>query len=229
MPNIPKQKAYDALVVAHGILPSKVCLRALAEVSKRVLVLDGAADRMIAMSLWPHIILGDLDSISDSALKSARRHGTRIVQIKEQETSDLEKGLRFCLQRKWKRIAVVGFLGHRLDHTLNAFGIFSKFTALKITLIAAQSIGQVLHGKLNFRCTVQPGQQISLIPLPVARGVTLAGVKWPLRNRVLCQSGEVSLSNTASDTTVTIRQSAGCCLFVVNRRKQIFLDCNITT
>jgi len=212
-----KKQFYDALVVAHGDLPSEACLKALSKASRRLIALDGAADRLIAIGLWPHVILGDLDSISASALKSAPRHGTRIVQIKEQKTSDLEKGLRFCKQRDWRCIAVTGFLGNRLDHSLNAFGVLSKFHALEITLITSQSIARVLHGHSAFKCAVRPGQQISLMPLPIARGVALTGVKWPLRSQTLRQTGLVSLSNKATHTMVTVRQASGCSLFIVQR------------
>jgi len=220
-----KKQLYDALVVAHGDLPPKACLKALSKASRRLIALDGAADRLIAIGLWPHIILGDLDSISASALKSTPRHGVKIVQIKEQQTSDLEKGLQFCKEQNWKHIAVTGFLGHRLDHSLNAFGVLSRFRDLEITLITSQSIARVLHGRVTFKCAMQPGQQISLMPLPVARGVTLIGVKWPLRNQTLRQTGFVSLSNEATQTAVTMRQTSGCGLFIVQRRRgQIELE-----
>jgi thiamine pyrophosphokinase len=220
-----KTQFYDVLVVAHGDLPPKACLKALANASRRLIALDGAADRLIAMGLRPHVILGDLDSISASALKLAPRHGTRIVQIKEQKTSDLGKGLQFCKERNWKRIAVTGFLGNRLDHSLNAFGVLSKFHDLEMTLITSQSIARVLHGHSAFKCAVRPGQQISLMPLPVTRGVTLTGVKWPLHSQTLRQTGLVSLSNKATHTMVTVRQASGCSLFIAQRRRgQIELE-----
>lgn len=220
-----KKQFYDALVVAHGDLPPKACLKALSKASRRVIALDGAADRLIAMGLRPHVILGDLDSISASALKLASRRGTRIVQIKEQKTSDLEKGLQFCKERNWKRIAVAGFLGHRLDHSLNAFGLLSRFRDLEMTLITSQSIARILHGHSALTCAVRSGQQISLMPLPAARGVTLTGVKWPLHSQTLRQTGLVSLSNEATDALVAVRQSSGCSLLIVQRRRgQIELE-----
>ncbi|MFH1010823.1 MAG: thiamine diphosphokinase [bacterium] len=219
---------YDALVVAHGDSPSRACLLALAAASRRVVALDGAANRLLAIGVQPHFILGDLDSISPQALKSASRHRTRIVRLKEQETSDLEKGLRFCVKRGWKQIAFVGFLGPRLDHSLNAFGAFSKFRDLEITLITSQSIGHLLHGRMTLTCRVRPGLRISLMPLPVAKGVTLSGVRWPLRGRTLRQGDSVSLSNEAIEPIVRLRQGSGSSVVITDRRpKQVALECEI--
>jgi thiamine pyrophosphokinase len=221
---------YDAVVVADGGLPSGGSLKALAKASRRVIALDGATDRLIVIGLWPHLIVGDLDSISPRALNSARRCQTTIIQLKEQETSDLEKGLRFCRRHRWRRIAVVGFLGSRLDHSLNASGVFLNFSDLEITLITSQSIGRILNGRLTASFPARLRSPISLMPLPVAKGVRLSGVRWPFRRRTLRQGGFVSLSNEAVESVVTVRQTSGCSVFVAERRRgQVFLACEIRT
>lgn len=220
---------YDALLLAHGDLPPKACLRALAHASRRTVALDGAADRLSRMGLWPDFILGDLDSVSTSTLKSAARRRITVLPVKEQKTSDLEKGLRFCQSRGWKRVAVAGILGPRLDHSLNALSIFAKYSALEVTLLTSQSIGRVVHGHTSLSCAVRPGLRLSLMPAPVARGVTLSGVSWPLRGRTLRQDGLVSLSNKAVAPVVSMCQTSGCSIFIVQRsRGQIALACDTT-
>ena len=223
----PKKIIYDAFVFANGEPPPKACLRALCKNSRHVVALDGATERLIALGMWPDVIVGDLDSISASTLKQAARRKAKIVRITEQETSDLEKGLQFCQRRGWKQIAVSGFMGPRLDHSVNALGVFAKFPKLELTLITLQSIGRIVQGRRVLTCSVQPGLQISVMPIPEARGVTLTGVKWPLKNRTLTLNGKVSLSNEATTDVVTLRQTSGCSIFITHRhRSQITLDCN---
>ncbi len=222
-----KNIIYDAFVLANGEPPPKACLRTLCESSRHVVALDGATERLIALRIWPDVILGDLDSISTSTLKQATRRNIKIVRISGQETADLEKGLRFCQRRGWKRIIVSGFIGPRLDHSVNALGVFAKFSKLELTLITSQSIGRVVQGRRVLTCSMQPGLRVSIMPLPEARGVTLTGVKWPLNNRTLKLSGKVSLSNEATSNVVTMRQTSGCSIFILHRRRsQIFLDCD---
>ncbi len=217
--------SYDALLVADGSLPSGKCLRALIDASRRTIALDGAADQLDRKGLRPDIILGDLDSISPSTLKSAARRRITIVRVAEQETPDLDKGLRLCHRRAWKRVCVAGFLGPRLDHSLNALGAFAKFDDLELTLITSQSIGRVVHGPAALTCTVRPGLRLSVMPAPVAHGITLSGVRWRLRARTLRQGGLVSLSNEAIAPVVTMRQTSGCSIFIAQRRRdQISLD-----
>jgi thiamine pyrophosphokinase len=211
-------------------LPSEKCLRALAEASRRTIALDGAADRLGSKGLWPDVILGDLDSISPSTLKSGARRRITVVPVAEQETPDLDKGLRFCQRRGWKRVCIAGFLGPRLDHSLNALGTFAKYDDLELTLVTSQSIGRVVHGHAGLTCTCRPGLRLSLMPAPVARGVTLSGVRWPLRRRTLRQGGLVSLSNEAIARVVTMRQTSGCTIFITQRRRgQISLACAMPT
>ncbi|MBU1936484.1 hypothetical protein KKG05_03730, partial [bacterium] len=109
-----------------------------------------------------------------------------------------------------------------------AFGVFTKFPKLELTLITSQSIGRVVQGRRVLTCVAHPGLQISIIPLPEARGVTLIGVKWPLKNRTLKLNGKISLSNEATDKSVILRQTSGCTIFITHRhRNQIVFD-NIT-
>jgi thiamine pyrophosphokinase len=213
------KKTYDVFILAKGTPLSKSCLRALCESSRRVIALDGATERLFSMRIKPDMILGDLDSISASTLKKAQRRNIKIIRVTEQETSDLEKGLRYCQRRGWKRIVVAGFLGPRLDHSANAFGVFSKFPKLELTLITSESIGRIMHGRRTFTCTTKPGLQISIMPIPEARGITLTGVKWPLKNRTLKLSGNVSLSNKATSDTVTLRQTSGTTIITTTRRR----------
>jgi thiamine pyrophosphokinase len=217
--------SYDALLVADGSLPSGRCLRALIDASRRTVALDGAANQLSRRRLRFDIILGDLDSISPSTLKSAARRRITILRVPEQETPDLDKGLRLCQRRRWKRVCIVGFLGPRLDHSLNALGAFAKYDDLELTLVTSQSIGRVVHGRAALMCTVRPGLRLSLMPTPMARGVILSGVRWPLRRRTLRQGGFVSLSNEAIAPVVTMRQASGCSIFIAQRRRdQISLD-----
>ncbi|MBU1937913.1 thiamine diphosphokinase, partial [bacterium] len=148
---------YDAFVLANGNSPPKACVQALCKNSRRVVALDGATERLIAMGIWPDMILGDLDSISASTLKQAQRRNIKIVRVIEQETPDIEKGLQYCQRRGWKRIAVAGFIGPRLDHSINAFGVFTKFPKLELTLITSQSIGRVVQGRRVLTCVAHPG------------------------------------------------------------------------
>jgi thiamine pyrophosphokinase len=230
--DIPQDSAkalYDALVVADGELPPSTSLKALARASRRVIALDGATDRLIAIGFWPHFIIGDLDSISPRTLNSARRRRSKIIPLREQETSDLEKGLRFCRQHRWRRIAVVGFMGSRLDHSLYASGVFSNFGDLETTLITPASIGRVLHGCLTATFRIPPRSPVSLLPLPIAKGVTMSGVRWPFRRRTLQQGGFVSLSNEVTESVVSVKQTSGCSVFVAKRHGQILLACEIKT
>lgn len=221
---------YDAFLLAHGDKPTIACLRALVNNSRHVIALNGASEQLIALKLWPDFILGDLDSVSAAMLKSAARHRARVVHIKEQETPDLEKGLHFCKSKRWERIVLAGFLGPRLDHSLNALSAVMAYPEMEITLVTSESIGRVIHGRKTLKCSVKSGLKVSVMPMPVARGVTLSGVKWPLRNKTLKQSGTVSLSNEATESVATMRQNSGCSIFILQRRRgQITLDICLDT
>lgn len=55
---------------------------------------------------------------------------TRVIQIDEQDSTDLEKAIRFVINMDSlpKKIIALGAFGGRIDHTLSSIHVLYKFT-----------------------------------------------------------------------------------------------------
>src|SRR5258708_37350148 len=91
----PPSALLHALIIANGPLPPLPMVRRVRERADLVVCADGGANRARSAGITPDIILGDLDSL----LAATRRfyRGTPLFRIPDQESTDLEKAILFCI------------------------------------------------------------------------------------------------------------------------------------
>ena len=79
------------LIVANGDWPKQFQLETVGTY-RVVVALDGAANRLIGGNMTPDVLLGDLDSVSESVLEQCKASGITIVHTPDQQSSDNSKG-----------------------------------------------------------------------------------------------------------------------------------------
>ena len=67
--------------------------------------------------------MGDLDSIK----KNSSTKNSLIIPLKNQNKSDLEKGVEWCIFNNIENISLMGFSGLREDHFLTSFFILKNY------------------------------------------------------------------------------------------------------
>ena len=153
----------------------------------RVVAADGGADLCRAAGREPDVIVGDLDSISDA---------TGLTRDEDQDTSDVDKLLALLSRAETEEeITLIGVEGDRLDHVLATLYSCAR-SPVRVHRIVLRS-GMAHVAKEGSSEWWAASGRVSLIPLGRCR-VTMEGVRWPLRNRVLEPTGLVSLSNEIS-------------------------------
>ncbi|MCX8011259.1 MAG: thiamine diphosphokinase, partial [Ignavibacteria bacterium] len=121
---------------------------------------DGGANLAYKMNLKPKIIIGDLDSVQDLVLNHYKSIA-KIIYLKRQTDTDLEKALIFCKQRKYKNVFVFGFSGKRFDHTLSSISNALKFSDyFRIVLVDNYSAIQFISCEKKFNSF--SGEMVSL-------------------------------------------------------------------
>ncbi len=130
------------VIVANGAPFSSEALEDVVR-DRKVLVLDGAINRFKALTFfYPDCLLGDFDSIEDpdywgvSAAFSKLdgnsppyegNFGMMIIPAKDQNHTDLEKGIIYCDQLQATSIHIIQATGGRMDHTLGNLGLLRKY------------------------------------------------------------------------------------------------------
>lgn len=145
----------DYVIIANGpFLDEKIIREAIQK--KYIVALDGAANKLSALNIAPHAILGDFDSINTESqhywgIKQTfaeitmeskpyiGNHGVHIVPTKDQEATDLEKAIRYCDQHHARSITIICATGGREDHHEG-----TKMT-LKTTFNATRPL--IVHGE----------------------------------------------------------------------------------
>jgi thiamine pyrophosphokinase len=125
-------KGKAALILLDGEKPSFNLLEQYWLESEVRVCADGAAKVCREYSLQPDIILGDLDSL-DKKTKACFT-ASQIIEIADQDTTDGEKAVQYCIEKGFQKITLFGALGKRVDHTLYNMGILKKLNGQGVDL-----------------------------------------------------------------------------------------------
>lgn len=201
-------------VVAGGELPEPQRFAPFARAANLVIAADAGYDYLLAMGARPQLLLGDLDSISPTALADARRAAVTMETFPtEKDCTDTELVLREAVRRGAACVLACGTFGDRLDHTL-ANVLLLASPALRETdvrLLDARQEVRLVHGSVQLR--TQPGETISLLPVGgEVRGVTTTGLYYPLSDATLQTGPALGISNVAVGEDVAVRAASGALL-----------------
>lgn len=198
------------VILADGDFPVHPYPLSLLEQADKVVCCDGAALSLMKYGRVPDLIAGDLDSLPVLLRKNL---GDKIVHFTEQESNDLSKAFRCCMERDWKNIVILGATGKREDHTLGNLSLLAGYAekAPGIRMVTDHGIFSVASGSCSFTCT--PGQQISIIAIDPGAVVTAQGLKYPLDGLKLDMWWQGTLNEALSDN-FSLDISPGCRLLV---------------
>lgn len=196
-----------ALLIGNGQTLPADFLKNLARQADVVLAADGGADRALAASVVPDLIIGDLDSVSPQAKKQVPPQ--QIIYVDNQNNTDLEKALDWMLAHHISSCTLAGFMGGRWDFTFGNFlSVLPYAPKIKLTFAGEGWKFYPVEKTRRFAC--QPGKRVSLIPLKTCTGVTLKGLKFPLKNARLKLGGTGrTLSNQTTGKTFSVEMKTG--------------------
>lgn len=169
---------------------------------------DGAANTLMKKGIVPSYIIGDLDSVSDDLLCQ-----TNWVKISEQETCDFEKVLQFILKKGWESVAILGFQGKDLDHTLNNWSVLMRY-GQELQLCVVDNGKQAVPLYSACRLKYKSGLLVSLIPQTEVT-ITTHGLQWELQSDHLKLGQREGARNTAIQDDITIDINEGSVLLVL--------------
>jgi len=206
-----------ALIVCNGELHKSLINKftVLNKPQKQIEIIaaDGASDFLYRYKIIPDIIIGDLDSISPAAKNFFTSKKVKIKCIVDQYKTDLEKCLGYAIDKGIKNISIVGFTGKRFDHSINNLSILKKFyRKADIKVYDNEFEYFFINKKIEIEC--KPGDVVSLIALPKAKGITTKGLKYPLNNETLEFGIMQGALNLAIYKTVSVEFKLGNLLLI---------------
>lgn len=181
-------------------------------------------------------LASDIDSLR-AELDAAGSDSTGKLQIlqypPEKDYTDLELALKALDPKKYPDLLIVGGMGGRLDHTLMNMQLMASYSGnggfSHIEMIDGRNRCFIVHGCDNIldhdkaqpghddtaekrtEIKSQPDSYLSLIPISeTCEGVSLTGVKYPLRDATLHRERSLTVSNefVSEKATLTIRSGS---------------------
>lgn len=222
-----------ALLVGNGRVPARACLPAdVFDEVAFVVAADGGLRGCAALGLRPDLVIGDLDSAVPAEVEQLQRLGIEVHRVAaEKDESDLELGLRACVERGARRVILLGVLGgDRLEHELSAIGLLALPGAagVDLSIVDDRSALRLLAGGSGAGGTSvavlrgTPGDYVSLLPFGgSAAGVSTEGLRYPLHAEPLPVGPTRGLSNELVGTLATVSCRAGRLLIIHTRRSAV--------
>jgi len=179
---------------------------------------DGGAARALAWGLVPDLVIGDMDSLPETARSSLESEGCRFIQHpRAKDETDLELALQFAVKQGAREIVVLGALGGRLDHTLANVLLLAlpAFAGVPIRIAEGGQQAILARGGEAIGLEGDPGDLVSLLPLGGdARGVSTEGLVWALHGDTLRFGSSRGVSNEMAGGKARIEVGEGMLLVV---------------
>ena len=151
---------------------------------------DGGADTALEAGYTPDAVIGDFDSLSTDTRQ--RIPDDRLHHVAEQDSTDFEK----CLQRVDARaVLALGFTGARLDHTLAACSVLTRFPDLPVILFGEEDL--CILAPSSLRLDLGSGTTFSIFPFGPVTGRS-TGLRYPIDGLELAPLGQIGTSNEAT-------------------------------
>jgi len=149
-----------------------------------IIGVDGGASHVKAMSLKPHLILGDFDSIEKEVYDYFSDMGVDIKKYpSEKDETDTELAVEYAMSMGCNKIIIAGGIGTRFDHTLANVFLLKKMLDKGVEGWVVNEYNRITLINNCIKIKKERGIKVSLLPLSdVVDGISTKGLYYPLYN-----------------------------------------------
>ena len=160
-----KNLASSAIIVANGQFPTHPVPLSLLETGVPVVCCDGALRKLLKAKVMPTVVIGDCDSLSE---QDRQQYASMICRIAEQESNDLTKAVRYCVEQGWKDLVILGATGGREDHTIANISLLADYLDItrEVWMVSDYGVMNAISEEATFESF--PGQQVSIFSIEPA-------------------------------------------------------------
>jgi len=196
-------------VVINGEFPTNTEIINKIESAEIIIAIDGATNSLIDCGITPTISIGDFDSIKPSYKDKV----SQIVHAEDQNKTDLEKTLDWCIDNNYLSLCIFGISGKSEDHFLgNFFAINEYCDTIDCTIYTDYSIITPCIGKTLFHSF--KGEIVSIISFESNNKVTSTNLEYPLDTYKLHPSAR-AIRNKSLGDSFTIESSKKLMVFQI--------------
>ncbi|MFN4199749.1 MAG: thiamine diphosphokinase [Fervidobacterium gondwanense] len=178
-----------------------------------IVACDGGAEELRRRGIVPHVLIGDMDSISDDTLEYFESKGVKIqVYPHEKDETDFELALNYIFKHGATEVEILNWQGERIDMILAMIGLMSKYD--NVTAISDNCEVGVIRAGENSDRTLKAihGEIWSFIPLCSAE-FSIEGFKYKFDGNMEITS-PIGVSNIALNNEVKVNVRQGKVVYV---------------
>ena len=196
-------------VVINGEFPTNAKIIDKIESAEIIIAIDGATNSLIDCGITPTVSIGDFDSIKPSYKDKV----SQIIHAEDQNKTDLEKTLDWCIDNNYLSLSIFGISGKSEDHFLgNFFAINEYCDTIDCAIYTDYSIITPCVGKTIFDSF--KGEIVSVISFESNNKVTSTNLEFPLDSYKLSPSPR-AIRNQSLGNNFTIESSEKLMVFQI--------------
>ena len=178
---------------------------------------DGGYRNAEALGVTVDVLLGDFDSLGEPKGISEK---TELVRVPaEKDFTDTQLAVATALERGANDVVIIGGLGGRVDHALSNLAILEDLSAEGVYALITDGQSRVRYLNATSMLIAKSGYRyLSLLAATErAKGVSVEGCRYPLKNATLSRHMQYAVSNeiTGNCALVSIKRGA---LYVIESR-----------
>lgn len=170
---------------------------------------DGGLRNARLLGVTPAVVLGDFDSVGEEPFPK----DAEILRVPaEKDFTDTQLAVETALKKGATELVIVGGLSGRLDHTLSNLAILEDLADKHVPIHLTDGRNRVRLLKNTSTLIPKSGfRYLSLLCLSEkAKGVSVEGCKYPLKNATLTKKFQYAVSNeiTGNCALISVRKGA---------------------
>ncbi len=183
------------VILANGLFPKAQQGLDLLKAADQLICCDGAADKLIAKGMSPHVIVGDMDSLSGEVRE---QYASIIIQSNDQESNDLTKAVHYCIEKGYSSVSILGATGMREDHTLGNISLMLEYyPRIEVQIISDYGIFFLVRSGEQVRSKL--GEKISFFSIDNRVSVSSTGLLYQLNDLRLSNWYRATLNEATAD------------------------------
>ena len=178
------------VLVANGQRPSHPKIIQIIKDAEKIICIDNGYEIIKDLKIIPSVIIGDLDSVNLNEVDQS----VEIIKREDQNLSDLEKALNYCIDKDFSKVYLLASTGLRDDHNLaNLILIIDFIEKINVIILSDKYEIEAVKGKKEYKS--KKNTQISIISINEGNKITTGGLKYNLKDEVL-KSRSHGISNS---------------------------------
>ena len=186
-----------------------------------IICADGGANHLYKTDILPDMIVGDLDSLNDQAVRYYKEKDVLFHKFPaKKDKTDTELAVDFALKRNPSELILFGSTGSRLDHTLGNIMLLYKLLKKNIRARIIDKTNEIYIMDKHIEITKQKDTFVSFIPLfDKCMGVTMKGFKYPTVDLDFDLGSTMGISNEVIEDRGIIDIKSGISLVIKSKDK----------